>query len=464
MLKKEKVFYTPSYDVSKVEQYAPVRHPDILPNESAARVAYARMLSMDATIYGLVSVFQYREMYRQAINHESSDYVGFNKFVHDRELAKPGYKAFKSPNVDTIYSNAWLNLTDGPLLIETPEFGERYYTLQLLDMYGNTTNISLRTKGPNAGSYLVTTTDWQGELPSGVTQFKVATPYQWILMRIFPLNEFDLPEVHALQESVKIISLTSDVNENKGFPQIGGSFPLAESDGPAGFFKILDFILRSNGKPAQEDALTYRYRALGIGGQIPFDFDTLDPEVQEGMIAGYADAMKVITSSQSQLGIPLSTHWVKTNSKGAYGFNYLSRAAVNYVGLGANVVEENQSFVTFHDENGEPLDGSKGRYVLHMDSPPPADAFWSVTLYDANTKELYPNSINRYCLNDRTTSLQYGPNGSVTITVQHTPPTENTNWLSAPKGAFYLSIRSYMPRPELLEGKWEPEGVRYIGK
>ncbi|MCM3766180.1 DUF1254 domain-containing protein [Neobacillus niacini] len=421
------------------------------------------MLSMDATIYGLVSVYQYREMYRQAINHESSDYVGFNKFVHDRELAKPGYKAFKSPNVDTIYSNAWLNLTKGPLLIEVPAFGERYYTLQLLDMYGNTANISQRTHGSNAGRFLVTATDWQGELSPGVTPFKVSTPYLWILMRIFPLHEFDLPEVHALQDAVKITPFTSDVKASEEFSLFGGTYPQAELDGPAGFFKILDFVLRSNGKPAQEDGLTYRYRTIGIGGQIPFDFDNLYPESQEGMIAGYADAMNVITNSQSQLGIPLCTHWVKTNSKGAYGFNYLSRAAVNYVGLGANVVEENQSFVTFYDENGNQLDGSKGRYVLHMDSPPPADAFWSLTLYDAKTKELSPNSINRYCINNRTTGLQYGRNGSVTITVQHTSPTENTNWLPAPNGPFYLSIRSYMPRPELLEGKWEPEGVRYIG-
>ncbi|WP_066304167.1 DUF1254 domain-containing protein [Bacillus sp. FJAT-29814] len=265
-MEKIKGFYTSGYDVSKVEQYAPVLHPDNLPSESSSRVTYTRMLSMDATIYGLVSVYQYREMYRQAINHESSDYVGFNKFVHDRELAKPGYKAFKSPNVDTIYSNAWLNLTKGPLLIEIPAFGERYYTLQLLDMYGNTANISQRTHRSNAGSFLVTTTDWQGELSPGITQFKVSTPYQWILMRIFPLNEFDLPEVHALQESVNITPYASDVQESEELSLFGGTYPQAELDGPADFFKILDFVLRSNGKPAQEDGLTYRYRTLGIGG------------------------------------------------------------------------------------------------------------------------------------------------------------------------------------------------------
>lgn len=450
----------PSYDVSKVEQYSPVRHSDIVPRDGAAREAYARMVSMGATIYGLASVYQYREMYRQAVNEAGSDYVGFNKFVHDRELARPGYKAFKSPNVDTMYSNAWLNLSEGPLLIEIPAFGERYYTLQLLDMYANASNISLRTSGAGEGKYLIATTDWEGQVPPGFIPYKVSTPYQWILMRIFPLNASDLAEVHALQEAVRITPLPSGEKAHA----VRLEYPPAGQGGPIPFFRILDFVLRTNGKPLQEEGLTSCYRSIGIGTKDPFDFDQLDIEVQKGMIAGYDDAMTVIAASQSQLGMPLDTHWVKTNSKGAYGFNYLSRAAVNYVGLGANVVEENQSFVTFHDADGKPLDGSKGQYIFHMNTTPPVDAFWSVTLYDANTKELYPNAINRFAINDRTAGFPFGSDGSVTITIQHERPLNDANWLPAPNGPFYLSIRAYMPRKELLEGEWLPDGVKYVGK
>lgn len=454
---------TPSYDISKVDQYNPTRDPDILPGNNASQTAYARMLSMDAAIYGLVSVYQYREMYRQAINTESSDYIGLNKFVHDREIAKPDYKAFKSPNVDTIYSNAWLDLTRGPLLIEVPEFGERYYTLQLLDMYGNTSNISLRTKGPHAGIYLIATTDWKGEVPQGVSLFTVASQYQWILMRIFPHNESELSEVHELQDAVKITPLVPNPNVNHPGPAIGGRYPVAEIDEAPGFFKVLDFVIRSNGHPVQEDALTFRYRTIGVGGFEEFMFEELDPAIQEGVIAGFADAMKVIVGSKSQLGLPLRTHWVKLNSKGAYGFNYLSRAAINYVGLGANVVEENQSFVTFKDETGQFLDGSKGQYVFHFDSPPPVGSFWSLVLYDAISRELYANSLDRYAINDRTTEIKYGQDGSLTVLIQHEPPADTANWLPAPDGLFYLSIRNYTPKPDLLEGKWLPEGVRRIG-
>lgn len=454
---------TSSYDISKSEQYNPTRDPDIIPGNSKARSAYARMLSMDATIYGLVSVYQYHEMYRQAINIEGADYVGFNKFVHDRELATPGYKAFKSPNVDTIYSNAWLDLTRGPMLVEVPAFGERYYTLQFLDMYGNATNISLRTKGSDAGSYLIALTDWDGEIPQGVTLFTVSTPYQWILMRIFPRKESELSEVHKLQDDVKITPFASNSDVDHKHPVIGGRYPVAVADEAFGFFKVLDFVIRSNGHPIQEDALTYRYRAIGVGGVEVFELEGLDSAIQEGMQDGFADAMKVIASSQSQLGVPLDTHWTKLNSKAAYGFNYLSRAAINYVGLGANVIEENQSFNTFRDETGEFLDGSKESYTFHFDTPPPVDSFWSITLYDAVSKELFPNSVERYAINDRTPGLRFKPDGSLTITIQHNPPTDKANWLPAPAGRFYLVIRAYMPRPELLEGKWSPEGVRCNG-
>lgn len=451
-----------SFDPSTVDQYAPTSYPDIVPGDAAARTAYARMLSMDATIYGFGSVYLYGLMYRQAIDPKSPDYIGFNRFAHDREMAKPGYK-FRSPNVDTLYSNAWLDLTREPVLISTPAFGSRYYTLQFVDMYGNASNISLRTKGPGPGRYLIVTPEWEGDVPPGFTPFTVSTPYQWILMRVFPLDESDLCEVHRLQDAVTIEPLVSNPSAGQACGATAGNYPPAVLDDPVGFFKVLDFVIRATGHPIQEEALTYRYRVIGIGGSTPFDFDALDDATREGIKAGFADGMKVINTSRSQLGSPLDTHWVKTNSKGRYGFNYLARATLNYVGPGANVVEENQSFVTFKDDTGLPLDGSKGEYVFKMDSTPPVDSFWSLTLYDdSELGELYRNNLNRYAISNTTPGLKYGPDGSLTIYIQHRPPSDTANWLPAPNGPFFLGLRAYMPRAELLEGKWLPRGVRRV--
>ncbi len=216
-------------------------------------------------------------------------------------------------------------------------------------------------------------------------------------------------------------------------------------------------MLRTNGHPDQEDALVYRFRAIGIGGPEPFDPARLDVETRAGIAAGFGDAMKIIASSRAQLGAPTGTGWSRVE-KARYGFNYLSRATINFVGLGANVDRENLSFNTFADGEGRPLDGSKGAYALSL-KPPPVDGFWSVTLYDAATLALYPNDQQRYLINDRTPGLKAKRDGSIDLRVQHAKPPNAANWLPAPDRPFYLVVRSYLPKPEMTSGGWRPEPV-----
>ena len=142
------------------------------------------MLAMDATIYGLPSVYQYVQMHNQAVDRASPTYTGFDEFDHQRDVATPDFNAFRTPNVDTLYSNAWLDLTGGHCSLHVPPIGERYYTLHFLDMYANATNLSSRTVGPGGGDFLVVPPGWSGSSDPGVTVFRVASPYMWILMRI----------------------------------------------------------------------------------------------------------------------------------------------------------------------------------------------------------------------------------------------------------------------------------------
>ena len=167
--------------------------------------------------------------------------------------------------------------------------------------------------------------------------------------------------------------------------------------------------------------------------------------------------MKIIVASRAQLGATTDTGWTRVE-KARYGFNYLSRATVNYVGLGANVDAENLSFNTFADGEGRPLDASKGAYSLSF-KPPPVNAFWSVTLYDAATLALYPNELQRYLINDRTPGLKTNRDGTIDLRIQHGRPRETANWLPAPDRPFYLVVRSYLPKPEMISGGWRPEPV-----
>jgi hypothetical protein len=164
-----------SYDLSRVDQTAFEDRADLQPNEPSIRRALARAMATDAVIFGLPSVYQYAQLYDQAVDRSSPSWTGFNVFRHQRELATPEFALFKTPNVDTLYSNAWLDLTHGPARLKIPAMGERYYTLQFLDMYANATNLSSRTVGPSGGDFLVAPPSWSGDVPAGVQLFRVAT-------------------------------------------------------------------------------------------------------------------------------------------------------------------------------------------------------------------------------------------------------------------------------------------------
>ena len=83
-------------------------------------------------------------------------------------------------------------------------------------------------------------------------------------------------------------------------------------------------------------------------------------------------------------------------------------------------------------------------------------------MYDAETSAMVPNPLERYSISDRTPGIQFGADGSLTLRFGHTESEETSNWLPAPKGAFYLIIRLYGARPEVVEGKWTPPPVRRV--
>nr|WP_314443477.1 DUF1254 domain-containing protein [uncultured Sphingomonas sp.] len=445
----------PSYDQRLAAQHDPSTAEDTIPNDPAARQRNAQVIASEATIYGLPAVLQYAEMHAQALDRSSTRYTGFNRFAHDRTLAGPDYAAFKSPNSDTLYSNAWLDLTGGPVLIDVPPVPLRYYTLNFFDAYGNASNIGTRTFGSGGGRYLIAPVTWKGEVPAGATLFRVATPRMWVLMRIFAQKPAEVAVVRSLQDQVTVTSLRPPAPAEDVADTVP---PLSAKGSGIEFLAILDKVLRTNGFPIEEAALIHRFRSIGVGLGKPFDPAALDPATKAGVEAGYADAMGIVHASRSQLGIATGTGWNRIE-KGRYGFNYLNRATINYVGLGANVSEENYSFNTFSDGSGAPLDASRASYTLTLAPPPPTNAFWSLTLYDAATSRLFPNELGRYLVNDRTPDLIRAKDGSVTIVIQRSRPKGRTNWLPAPAGPFYLALRAYLPQPELLTGKWLPPPV-----
>jgi hypothetical protein len=403
-------------------------------------------------IYGLPSAYQYAQMFVQAVDVLSPKYTGFDAWDHQREVATPAFDVFKTPNVDTLYSNAWLDLTGGPALIRVPPIRSRYYTLHFLDAFSNSTNLSSRTVGQGGGLFLVTAPRWSGTVPAGATRFRAASPYMWILMRILVRDSLDdAEEVRALQDAVEITPMAE-----VGRGEFVATSPEAVETHCSSFFQALDFSLRANGHPVHEDAYVYRFRSIGLGGDEPLDVDALDDAVRRGLEAGFADAMALIRSARSEYAEQVdATGWI-SGSGGEDGFNYLRRAIRNFIGTGGNLRAEKVFFAAHTTASGEPLDATRTSYVVKLDPPPPVDGHWSLTLYPNATGLLYPNEIGRHAIAATTPGLEYGADGSLTVLIQHERPANAANWLPAPAGEFYLDLRTWAPREEVRRGDWQP--------
>ncbi|MCL9998782.1 MAG: DUF1254 domain-containing protein [Erythrobacter sp.] len=424
----------------------------LLPANPEDRAVLLRSVAFQATIYGLPAVLQYREMHRQAIAEGGAGFSGFGTFIHERELAGPGYAAFKVPNSDTLYSTAWLDLARGPVEVQIPPTRLRYYTLNHFDIHGNPGNLGTRTVGSGGGRLLLTGPGWEGDVPEGLTRVRMTSQHVWILMRVFAQTPLELEQAHAFQDAVRLRPRGDLASAAPAAP-----VPPAPGDSAADFLRALDYVLASDGHLPGEEALIEGLRTIPGLGSGRFDMAQLDPVSRAAVEAGHAEAMRLVSNARSQLGRPTGTGWTVV-AKGNYGHNYLRRAINNLAGLGANVREENASFNTFVDAGGEPLDGAKAAYRLHLPQPPPVDAFWSVTLYDARTFELHPNPVGRYLVSDRTPGLKVNRDGSVDIVIRRAP-SGSANWLPAPAGPFFLVIRSYLPKAEVTSGAWLPPGV-----
>ena len=425
---------------------------DLLPRDAKSRADLLAAAAFDATIYGMSAYLQYEQLYRQVVDKSASNYTGYNRFFHERDLAGPGYATFKVPNSDTLYSTAWIDLSKGPVTIVIPATNLKYFTLNIFDIFGNPSNLSSRTIGFKGGRFLIVPPHWTGSAPRGTTVYRATTVQLWILMRTFAQSKTEVVTARAFQDGVKIIPPTTTSDAAASSPT-----PPQPTSGAKSFLRALDYILRVNGFQPGEDALVSRFRPLGVQGDKPFDASTIDAAALGAIERGYNDALSLLTSSKAQLGMPTGSGWMKVN-KGEYGFNYVRRSVTNTAGLGANVREENASYTAFADAGGKALDGATSRYTLHLTTPPPVDAFWSVTLYDAKTFALYPNPLRRYLISDRTPGLKVGADGSIDIHIQH-DKAKDGNWLPSPSQPFFVVLRAYSPRAAMLNGQWLPPAI-----
>jgi hypothetical protein len=447
--------------VSNIEE-ASMREQSSL---SSYRENYAYSLGIQAYIYGypLVNTERTRQLQSLVKEPYGPAFTVSNEFIFFDELITPDFKDVVSPNVDTLYCIAWLDLTRNPVVLNVPDTNDRYYVMQLLDAWTNTfSSIGRRTTGTGAGKFAIVGPDWKGILPENVQAVKSPTNTVWILGRILVKGEDDLDNAQAIQKQFTLTSL--DGKKAPYVIQPANTLLLenkVEDLSSLDFFKTMTDLMILN-PTANNTALEKQFEHIGIDITYGFDAGKLDPETITGLNCAAEDAFQIIENSQEELNQRYSNGWMVYTGLGTYGDEFLKRAYIAFSSLGANVDEEAIYPRTFTDDQGNQLNG-KNNYILHFneDQLPPVEAFWSVTMYGPDFY-LVPNEINRYAIADYTQGLEYNDDGSLDIYIQKDRPINESNWLPAPEGDFNLVLRMYQPAAKVINGTYEIPGVKRV--
>jgi hypothetical protein len=424
-----------------------------------------RAIAQQAYVYGVPLVSMYQTMYAFSIDKGNPQYKGpFNSILNIARVFTPDDTAFVTPNSDTPYSFAGLDLRAEPVVITIPKIDKnRYFVFQLMDLYTfNFDYIGTRATGNGGGHFLIAGPWWKGAAPKGITKvIRSETELVNVVGRTQLFNADDLDNVKKIQAGYKVEPLSSflgkpapaaapDIDWIKPVP------PAEERTSPA-FFNELAFLLQFGQPPhSSEVALRKRFAEIGIVPGKPFDVASMSAETVAALKAGMADGQKAIDARRAKLGGKSDTLF---GTRAFLKNDYVARATGTQVGIGANSRDEALYPILDKDSSGAALDGAGHRYTLHFakGSLPPVNAFWSVTVYDLPKQLLVRNPINRYLINSpMLPDLKRDADGGLTLYIQAESPGtgKDANWLPAPKGPFMIALRYYWPKPELLAGKW----------
>jgi hypothetical protein len=455
--------------------------PVLSPTKAAAPnwpdIREAKAIAEEGFIYGLPIVMNYAVMNEYSVNKNSGQYKApFNQIKNEARVFTYKDTAIITPNSDTPYSFAWLDLRAEPIVLSVPAVEKpRYYAVMLED--GNTFvygYIGSRATGNDAGDYMVVGPDWNGTTPPGIKKvFQSTTQFSLAGYRTQLFNPADMDNVKNVQASYKVQTLSAYLKQPAPPASPAVAFPEIDKEMvKTNFFEYLDFSLQFAPAGPEEKEIRTKLARIGVGPGKTFDFKDLPLthklEIGLGMKDGEAKVDKYLSDEQK-----IINGWKISSLFGDRAFfhgDWLLRAAGAKGGIYGNIAEEATYPFTKTLPNGEALDGSKHNYTLTFAAGhfPPVNAFWSVTMYDTKTQLLIENPINRYLINSpMLPGLKKNADGSVTLYIQNKTPgaDKEANWLPAPNGEIYLVMRLYWPKaepPSILppgSGTWQPPGV-----
>ena len=384
----------------------------------------------------------------QALGHQ------MGVFAHVRNLANHRHRAVTTPNNDTLYSTAQIDLSAGPVTITLPAAGARYLSLALMDAYTNNFAIlGTRTTGPDGGTFRLV---GPREAAEGWNTIRSPTDHVWALARILVDGPHDLEAARDVQAG---LSMQGPAHAAPG-PYAARAADWRE------VFASAAALMAANPPPVTDLAILRTMAPLGLPAA--FDPDRFSPTEIAEIEAGVAEARKAVRKGGLGGGAYIDG-WSYPNARlGDFDQDYDYRAAVALSGLAALPPAEAMYMRAQGEGPRDLLDGTK-THQLHFpaDRPLPVHSFWSLSLYEATDDGQFfftDNPLGRYAIGDRTPGLSTNADGSLDIWIgaENPGPGRESNWLPAPAGPFTVFMRAYLPKPELLQGYYRMPALRIV--
>lgn len=424
-------------------------------------------LITEAYLYGFPLVFNLDQVVRYVTEGVGANPAApFNTFSHARTLAGPA-DTFVTINNDTLYSMGQIDLSVGPVALHVPDTDGRYYVLQFVDAWTNNfAYVGHRATGTHAGDFLLVPPGWEGSAPEGVTVIEFPTTTASIVGRWAVASDDDLSVVHALQDATTLTPLNPDAVPT------GLATPTPVRAELAFLEKLR--VWSQQFPPAERDRpLQASLAPLGIAETATSPYAELDEATANALTEGLAAAKQTLHTALTQGSSPQVNGWKLVFHAFDYNLDFfevgavddeqfkianpklriVERAAAAIGGLWGNHPYEAAYIMTYLDDQGEQLNGSR-TYTLRLQPTPPVNAFWSLTMYSVPDFYLVDNPIDRYSIGDRTEGIVYDADGALTITISHEEPVGDTaiaNWLPAPAGDFRPVMRMYEPDASVLD-------------
>lgn len=408
-------------------------------------------------------------------------FAPYNQFSHRHTIPDYNFTSVVSPNVDTFYSSSYMDLKDEPVVLSVPDAtlfkpeGEssRYYVMQFMDAWSNVFAApGVRTTGTGAGIFLISGPDWSGQVPGGMIHYSSPTNLVWLLGRIMVKDSTDIQSVVGFQNALSLMPLSAwpgpysppQGEVNASVDMVTAPVTQVANMELEKYFQMVCDLMVENPAASYDNEMVENMSKLGIDPGANFSLSDFSDSEQLAIMEGYASGQAELESLVNSVEVESKNGWIYfLHNMGDYGDNYNTRAYIASIGLGANLPEDAVYPSAYVDIAHQPLINSNKYTITFPDGQtPPANGFWSITMYDQNQFLVY-NPINRYCLASYS-DLKTDEDGSVTLYIQKDTPgaDRESNWLPTPQNpnsSFNLKMRIYWPGSSVLNDEWEIPGV-----